>query len=88
MAVSGDLALPEIPGRPTLSTRIFNLYVDRVLTAAEHDVPAFEQFANVVWLVDSPLRLFRPSIVWRALTARRGRRNEAIPEQFAVTREQ
>jgi hypothetical protein len=73
MAVGGDLALPEIPGTPALSTRMFNLYVDRVLAAAEHDVAAFEQFVHVAWLVDSPLSLLRPSIVWRAVMAHRRR---------------
>ena len=73
MAVGGDLALPEILGTPALSTRIFNLYVDRVLAAAEHDVATFEQFVHVAWLVDSPLSLLRPSIVRRAVMARRRR---------------
>jgi 2-polyprenyl-6-methoxyphenol hydroxylase-like FAD-dependent oxidoreductase len=73
MAVGGDLALPEISGMPALSTRLFNRYVDRVLTAAEHDVAAFEQFVRVAWLVDSPLSLLRPSIVWRAVMACRRR---------------
>jgi 2-polyprenyl-6-methoxyphenol hydroxylase-like FAD-dependent oxidoreductase len=71
MAAGGDLALPEIPGTPTLSTRIFNRYVDRVLTAAEHDVATFEKFLHVAWLVASPLSLLHPSIAWRAVTARR-----------------
>jgi 2-polyprenyl-6-methoxyphenol hydroxylase-like FAD-dependent oxidoreductase len=73
MAAGGDLALPEILGTPTLATRIFNLYVDRVLAAAEHDVATFEQFVHVAWLVDSPLSLLRPSIVRRAVMARRRR---------------
>ena len=71
MAVGGDLALPEVPGTPALSTRLFNRYADRVLAAAEHDVAAFEQFVHVAWLVDSPLSLLRPSIVWRAVMAHR-----------------
>jgi hypothetical protein len=69
MAVGGDLALPEVPGTPAWSTRLFNRYVDRVLAAAEHDVATFEQFVHVAWLVASPLSLLRPSIVWRAVTA-------------------
>jgi 2-polyprenyl-6-methoxyphenol hydroxylase-like FAD-dependent oxidoreductase len=73
MSAGGDLALPEISGTPPLSTRLFNRYVDRVLTAAEYDVAAFEQFVNVAWLVDSPLALLRPAILWRAATARRRR---------------
>jgi 2-polyprenyl-6-methoxyphenol hydroxylase-like FAD-dependent oxidoreductase len=87
MAVGGDLALPEVPGTPTLSTRIFNRYVDRVLAAAEHDVAAFEQFVNVAWLVDPPLSILRPSMIWRALTANR-RRPALVPKDSAMTREQ
>jgi hypothetical protein len=87
MAVSADLALPEIGGRSPLSTRIFNRYAGRVLAAAEHDVAALEQFVNVAWLVDSPLSLLRPSIVWRAATAHR-RRQTLIDHDHPATRKQ
>jgi 2-polyprenyl-6-methoxyphenol hydroxylase-like FAD-dependent oxidoreductase len=73
MAVGADLVLPEIPGTPALSTRIFNRYVDLVLAAAEYDVAALDQFVRVAWLVDSPLSLLRPSILWRAVMAHRRR---------------
>jgi 2-polyprenyl-6-methoxyphenol hydroxylase-like FAD-dependent oxidoreductase len=73
MAVGGDLSLPEIAGTPPLLTRLFNIYVDRVLAAAEHDVAAFAQFVRVAWLVDPPLSLLRPSIVRRAVMAHRRR---------------
>ena len=53
-AVGGDLALPEIEGSPPLPMRLMNPYVDRILTAAEYDIPVFEQFIRVAWLVDSP----------------------------------
>jgi 2-polyprenyl-6-methoxyphenol hydroxylase-like FAD-dependent oxidoreductase len=79
MAVGGDLALPEISGTPALPTRLFHRYVDRVLAAAEHDVAAFEQFVSVAWLVDSPLSLLHPSMMWRALTA-----NQRRPADVAV----
>jgi 2-polyprenyl-6-methoxyphenol hydroxylase-like FAD-dependent oxidoreductase len=71
MTAGGDLSLPEIVGTPPLATRVFNRYVDRVLTAAEYDVAAFEQFVRVAWLVDPALSLLRPAIVWRAVMARR-----------------
>jgi len=79
MAAGGDLALPEVPGTPALSTRLFNRYVDRVLAAAEHDVAAFDQFALVAWLVDSPFSLLRPSIVWRAAMTHRPGPSAADP---------
>jgi 2-polyprenyl-6-methoxyphenol hydroxylase-like FAD-dependent oxidoreductase len=84
MAVAGDLALPEIAGRPTLATRFFNLYADRILTAAENDVAAFARFVRVAWLVDSPLSLLRPSLLRRAVIARRRRPARVA----AATREQ
>jgi hypothetical protein len=87
MAVGGDLALPEIAGTPPLSAWLFNRYVDRVLTAAEHDVAAFEQFVNVAWLVDPPLSLLRPSIVRRAVMAHRRRPGPSAGDP-ATTRRQ
>jgi 2-polyprenyl-6-methoxyphenol hydroxylase-like FAD-dependent oxidoreductase len=87
MAVGGDLALPEVPGTPALSTRIFNRYVDRVLAAAEHDVAAFDQFVRVAWLVDPPLSLLRPSIVRRAVMAHRRRPGPSAGDP-ATTRRQ
>lgn len=70
LAVGGDLALPEIQGTPPLSTRLLGGYMDRLLTAAESDIAALEQFLRVVWLVDSPIRLLRPSMMWRAASAK------------------
>jgi 2-polyprenyl-6-methoxyphenol hydroxylase-like FAD-dependent oxidoreductase len=87
MAVGGDLALPEVPGIPALSTRLFNRYVDRVLAAAEHDVAAFEQFVRVAWLVDSPLSLLRPSIVWRAAMTHRHRPGPSAGDPPTIQRQ-
>jgi 2-polyprenyl-6-methoxyphenol hydroxylase-like FAD-dependent oxidoreductase len=70
LAAGGDLALPEIGGAQPLATRLFNGYVDRVLTAAEFDAAAFNQFARVTGLVDPATRLLRPAIMWRAATAK------------------
>jgi 2-polyprenyl-6-methoxyphenol hydroxylase-like FAD-dependent oxidoreductase len=74
LAVGGDLSLPEIEGTAPWGTRLLNGYVERVLTAAEHDVAAFEQFVKVAWLVDSPAKLLRPSMIRRAALARRRKR--------------
>ncbi|ORV40114.1 FAD-dependent oxidoreductase [Mycobacterium conspicuum] len=71
LTVGGDLSLPEVDGTPPLATRLLNGYMDRVLRAAEHDVAVFEQFARVAWLVDSPFKLLRPSMIRRALSTRR-----------------
>jgi 2-polyprenyl-6-methoxyphenol hydroxylase-like FAD-dependent oxidoreductase len=85
MATGGDLILPEIEGAPPLWTRLFNRYVDRVLTAAEYDVTAYEGFLRVAWLVAPALSLLRPSLVWRACMARRRRPADVAG---AATREQ
>lgn len=87
MAAGGDLSLPEIAGAPPLSTRLFNRYVDSVLAAAEHDVTAFEQFVLVAWLVDSPLSLLRPSIVWRAAMTHRRRTGPTAGEPATTQRQ-
>ena len=85
LAAGGDLLLPEIEGTPPLSTRLLNGYMDRLLTAAEYDTAALEQFLKVAWLVDAPIRLLRPSMMRHAASAKRHRQirptpvNEASP---------
>ena len=79
LAAGGDLSLPEIEGTPPVSTRLLNGYVDRLLTAAEYDTAALEQFLKVAWLVDSPIRLLRPSMMWRAASANRRREKRPTP---------
>jgi 2-polyprenyl-6-methoxyphenol hydroxylase-like FAD-dependent oxidoreductase len=73
LAAGGDLALPEIGGAQPLPTRLFNAYVDRVLTAAENDASAFNQFTKVTGLVEPATRLLRPSMLWRAALPNRRR---------------
>jgi 2-polyprenyl-6-methoxyphenol hydroxylase-like FAD-dependent oxidoreductase len=79
LAAGGDLALPEIEGARPFSTRLLNGYVDRVLTAAEFDPAAMEQFIRVTSLVDPATRLLRPAMMWRAASAhyRQGRRSKS-----------
>jgi 2-polyprenyl-6-methoxyphenol hydroxylase-like FAD-dependent oxidoreductase len=77
LAVGGDLSLPEVDGSPPLTTRLVNGYIDRVLMAAEYDATVFEQFVKVAWLVDSPTKLLRPSMIRRAAFAHRRKRHHA-----------
>jgi hypothetical protein len=79
LAAGGDLSLPEIQGTPPLSTRLLSGYMDRLLTAAEYDTAAFEQFLKVAWLVDAPIRLLRPSMMWRAASANQRRQKRPTP---------
>ena len=67
LSAGGDLALPEISGEQSVATRLFNGYVDRILTAA--DAAAVDQFSRVTALVDPAVRLLRPAMIWRAAAA-------------------
>jgi 2-polyprenyl-6-methoxyphenol hydroxylase-like FAD-dependent oxidoreductase len=78
LAAGGDLSLPEIEGTPSLSTRLLNGYMDRLLTAAEYDTAAFAQFLKVAWLVDAPIRLLHPSMMWRAASATQRRQKRPM----------
>lgn len=73
MAVSADLALPQIDGRRSMSTRLMNRYIERVLAAAESDIVVAEQFIRVENLVDPPQSLLHPSFVRRIAAANRRR---------------
>jgi hypothetical protein len=81
LSTNPDLSLPEIDGTPPLVARMLNKYVDRVLTAAEYDTVAVNQFARVTSLLDPPSRLLRPAIMWRAARANGRRRPEGIDQR-------
>jgi 2-polyprenyl-6-methoxyphenol hydroxylase-like FAD-dependent oxidoreductase len=78
LSTNADLSLPEIGGTPPLSARLLNKYVDRVLTAAEYDTVAVNQFSRVTSLVDPATRLLRPALMWRAALANHRRRSDGI----------
>src|SRR5262249_27320974 len=69
LAAGGDLALPEIDGAQSVPTRLFNAYVDRIMTAAEYDTVVVDQFSRVTTLQDPATRLLRPAMLWRAAAA-------------------
>lgn len=77
-AAGSDLALPEVEGRRSMSMRLSNAFLERVLTAVEVDPVVAGQFMRVTAMVDPPARLFRPSIVRRVARAR-GRRPAGVP---------
>ncbi|MBV9651497.1 MAG: FAD-binding monooxygenase [Pseudonocardiales bacterium] len=64
-AVSGDLALPDIPGTRSLKVRIANAYLPRLLAAASFDVTLSIAYIRVVGLLDRPLGLLRPDRMLR-----------------------
>jgi 2-polyprenyl-6-methoxyphenol hydroxylase-like FAD-dependent oxidoreductase len=65
MSVGSDLALPEIEGKRSLSMRLTNAYMARVIATAAADPVVSGQFLRVVGMVDSPLTLIQPSTVMR-----------------------
>ena len=76
LAVGSDLALPQVQGPRPLPVRVINAYVNRVLSAAEHDPAVAEQFFRVAALQDPASRLFRPSTARRVLLGNLRRRPE------------
>jgi 2-polyprenyl-6-methoxyphenol hydroxylase-like FAD-dependent oxidoreductase len=78
LSANPDLSMPEIEGTPPLLTQLLNLYVDRVLAAAEYDPAAVEQFFRVTALLDPATRLLRPSMIWRVARANHRRRLQRI----------
>ena len=68
-AVGSDLALPQVKGKRSLSTRIGNTFMNAVLTAYETDPAVAQQFLRVAGMLDGPERLLHPSIVRRIAKA-------------------
>jgi 2-polyprenyl-6-methoxyphenol hydroxylase-like FAD-dependent oxidoreductase len=64
-AVSSDLALPQIAGKRSVSVRIGNAYLERVLIAAENDPLLVQQFLRVMHMIAPQSSLFRPSTMMR-----------------------
>jgi len=87
IGATDDLAIPGVEGRRTSSMRVTSRLVDLVLTACESDAVVATQFFKVAWLIDSPIRLLRPSFLYRVITVNFGRRQRhSPPRRFAVRR--
>jgi 2-polyprenyl-6-methoxyphenol hydroxylase-like FAD-dependent oxidoreductase len=71
---TSDLAFPKVQGRRTPSMRVTHRLVDLVLTACESDAVVATQFFRVTGLLDPPIRLLRPSFLYRVATVNLGRR--------------
>jgi hypothetical protein len=67
LTVGADLALPQVQGPRPLPVRVINAYLNRVLTAAEHDPTLAEQFLRVATLQNPASRLFQPATARRVL---------------------
>jgi hypothetical protein len=68
-----------------MSGRVVNAYLDRLLTAAEHDPVLTEQFMRVVNLLDPPGGLLGPRVMRRVVAGNLYRRTEpaqVVPAQM------
>lgn len=68
-AVGSDLALPEVEGPRTMTTKATNAFLDRVLQVAETDQWAAQEFQLVTGMLAPPVRLFRPAMLRRVAVA-------------------
>ncbi|MFD0204963.1 MULTISPECIES: FAD-dependent oxidoreductase [Saccharothrix] len=63
----GDLALPEITGHRSVSTKVLNRYVARMQRVAEHDPVAATAFIRTIGLLQPPSAILRPDVLARVL---------------------
>lgn len=63
----GDLALPEIAGHRSWSTRALNRYVARLQGVATHDPAAATAFIRTIGLLQPPTSILRPDVLARVV---------------------
>ena len=83
-AVGADLALPEVEGPRTLTTKATNAFMDRVLRIAETDPWAAQEFQLVTGMMAPPTRFFRPAML-RRVAGTATRRTESTTLAVAAT---
>jgi flavin-dependent dehydrogenase len=72
IATGEDLRYPTTEGaRPDLTTRLLRRYLDRVTASAMTHAGVNHAFLDVLNLLEPPTRLFRPDVLWPALTGSR-----------------
>jgi 2-polyprenyl-6-methoxyphenol hydroxylase-like FAD-dependent oxidoreductase len=77
-AVSSDLALPQIAGKRTMSVRLRNALVDRMVFAAKTDPLMVQRFLQLMNMVGPRGELYRPSTLLRMATQPRNARNAGV----------
>jgi 2-polyprenyl-6-methoxyphenol hydroxylase-like FAD-dependent oxidoreductase len=78
ISTGGDLRFDAVEGRRTAETKIMNRYLDRLTRAARTDPALTRQPLLVAGFIERPESFFKPSIVWRVLTARAPRRPNPV----------
>jgi 2-polyprenyl-6-methoxyphenol hydroxylase-like FAD-dependent oxidoreductase len=84
LALGSDLALPEVEGPRPLAVRVSNAYVERLLSAAEHDPVVAAAFNDVADMLVPSQHVLRPRIAWRVLLG--GRRRDVTAAGSGVGR--
>jgi len=67
LATGEALRLPHLAAQRPLAVRLFHRYGERVAAAAGHDRRVNSAFLRVMHLLDGPLSLLRPGLLWRVL---------------------
>lgn len=68
LAAGGDLRYSEVPGRRTLTTRLVNAYLTRLLVAARRDPVVAQAFHRTNYLMAPPQVMLRTIVMARVLT--------------------
>lgn len=84
-AAGSDLSLPEVPGPRTLSMKLGNAYIDRVLQAAESDPWVLQEFLLVMGMLQPPTRLMQPEMLRRLAFRSIGPRDSRSADAVAAT---
>ncbi len=67
LAAGGDLRYPEVPGTRTLTTRLVNAYIARLLVAARRDTVVAQAFHRTNNLIAPPQAMLHPAVLARVL---------------------
>jgi 2-polyprenyl-6-methoxyphenol hydroxylase-like FAD-dependent oxidoreductase len=66
-ATGNDLRFPEVEGARTPIVRFLNWYLGKLLSAAHRDNQVSAAFLKVINMIDPPLSILDPRIVWRVV---------------------
>lgn len=70
-AVGEDFRYPETRGKKAPGTDLLNAYISRINRVTHHDTVVCSVFLKVLSMLEPPLSLFRPHILWRVLLSKR-----------------